>query len=58
MIILLDNAIKYCGQNGKVGAKLTADGKNAHLSVMNTGESISKEEAEEIKRIIDEYSQD
>lgn len=48
VIILLDNAIKYCGQNGKVGAKLTADGKNAHLSVMNTGESISKEEAEHV----------
>lgn len=44
-IILLDNAIKYSGENGKVGVKLSSDGKKAHLSVMNTGESISKEEA-------------
>ncbi len=48
VIILLDNAIKYSGENGKVGARLTSDGKKAHLSVMNTGESISKEEAEHV----------
>ncbi len=46
--ILLDNAIKYCNQNGKVGLNLTFDQKKAKLSVMNTGESISKEEAEHV----------
>lgn len=48
VVILLDNAIKYSGENGKVGARLTSDGKKAHLSVMNTGESISKEEAQHV----------
>lgn len=45
IVILLDNAIKYCGDNGKVGIRLRADNKKAYLSVMNTGECISKEEA-------------
>lgn len=48
VMILLDNAIKYSGENGKVGARLSSDGKRAHLSVMNTGESISKEEAQHV----------
>ena len=48
VVILLDNAIKYSGENGKVGAKLTADAKHAHLSVMNTGECITKEEAQHV----------
>lgn len=43
--ILLDNAIKYCGDNGKVGVNVTFDQKKVRLSVMNTGEIISKEEA-------------
>ena len=48
IVILLDNAIKYCNENGKVGLKLSADQKKVRLSVMNTGESISKEEAEHV----------
>ena len=48
IVILLDNAIKYCNENGKVGLKLTADQKKVRLSVMNTGEAITKEEAEHV----------
>lgn len=48
VIILLDNANKYCGKKGKVGIKLTQDGKKAHLSVMNTGEAISEEDAKHV----------
>ena len=48
IVILLDNAIKYCNENGKVGLKLSADQKKVRLSVMNTGEAISKEEAEHV----------
>ena len=46
--ILLDNAIKYSGENGKVGCKLEQDGKKAVLSVLNTGEVISEEEAKHV----------
>lgn len=46
--ILLDNAIKYCGESGKIGVFLTCEQNKAHLVVMNTGESISKEEAEHV----------
>ncbi len=45
IVILLDNAIKYCDPEGKVGVKLFVDQKKVRLSVMNTGEAISKEEA-------------
>lgn len=48
VVILLDNAIKYCFAGGKVGVKLVADQKKVRLSVMNTGEAISKEEAEHV----------
>lgn len=48
IVILLDNATKYCGEKGKIGVKLEADQKRAHLSVMNTGEAISKEDAEHV----------
>lgn len=48
IVILLDNAIKYCSDQGKVGLKLSADQKKARLSVMNTGEAITKEEAEHV----------
>ena len=48
IVILLDNAIKYCTENGKVGLKLSGDQKKARLSVMNTGEAISKEEAQHV----------
>ncbi len=46
--ILLDNAIKYCGENGKVGVRVTFDQKKVRLSVMNTGESVTKEEAQHV----------
>lgn len=48
VIILLDNAIKYSGEKGKVGLKLCVENKKAHLSVMNTGECISKEDAKHV----------
>ena len=48
VVILLDNAIKYSGDNGKVGVRLFVDSKRVHLSVMNTGECISKEDAKHV----------
>ncbi len=48
VIILLDNALKYCGENGKVGCRLLMVGKKAHLEVLNTGEVISKEDASHV----------
>lgn len=48
VVILLDNAIKYSGDNGKVGVRLFLDSKRVHLSVMNTGECISKEDAKHV----------
>lgn len=48
VVILLDNAIKYSGEKGKVGLKLCVENKKAHLSVMNTGECISKEDAKHV----------
>lgn len=48
VVILLDNAIKYSGDNGKVGVRLFLDSKRIHLSVMNTGECISKEDAKHV----------
>lgn len=48
VVILLDNAIKYCNAGGKVGVRLLAEQKRIRLSVMNTGEAISKEEAEHV----------
>ena len=48
VVILLDNAIKYSGEKGKVGVRLFLDGKRVHLSVMNTGECISKEDAKHV----------
>lgn len=48
VVILLDNAIKYSGEKGKVGLRLFLDGKRVHMSVMNTGESISKEDAKHV----------
>lgn len=52
IVILLDNAKKYCGEQGKIGCQLRADGKRARLTVMNTGESISKEDA---KRVFERF---
>lgn len=48
IVILLDNATKYCSDKGKIGVKLDADQKRAHLAVVNTGEPISKEDAEHV----------
>ena len=48
VVILLDNAIKYCGGNGKVGVKLAQDGKKLVLTVMNTGAVISEEDAKHV----------
>ncbi len=46
--ILLDNAIKYSGENGKVGCRLEQDGKKVLLSVLNTGAVISEEDAKHV----------
>ncbi len=48
VIILLDNAIKYSGQNGKIGCCLDFSNKKARLVVLNTGQSISEEEAKHV----------
>lgn len=48
VVILLDNAIKYSGDNGKVGVRLFLDSKRVRLSVMNTGECISKEDSKHV----------
>ena len=43
MMILLDNAVKYAGENGLVRFLLHADGDRVTLSVNNTGERIPPE---------------
>lgn len=48
IVILIDNAIKYSGANGKVGLQLVQDGKKAVLTVMNTGAVISEEDAKHV----------
>ena len=48
IVILLDNAVKYCNTGGRVGLKLSADQKNVRLSVINTGTAIPAEEAEHV----------
>ncbi len=48
VVILLDNAVKYCSENGKIGCRLSADNKKMTLSVMNTGDTISKEDAKHV----------
>lgn len=48
IIILLDNALKYCGENGKVGCTLRAVNKKIHLEVTNTGTVIRDDEAEHV----------
>ncbi len=48
IITLLDNAVKYCGEKGKIGVFLTTEQNKAHLAILNTGESISKEDCEHI----------
>ena len=46
--ILVDNAIKYSGESGKVGVGLAQDGKKIVLTVMNTGAVISEEDAKHV----------
>lgn len=41
--ILLDNAIKYAGENGKATVQLQAAGETVHLAVNNTGNPIETE---------------
>lgn len=48
IMILLDNANKYCGDKGKVGCYLSKDAKKLSLKVMNTGAIISEEDAKHV----------
>lgn len=41
--ILLDNAVKYCGENGQIKVSVWKKGKNAMLSVYNTTKEMKKE---------------
>ena len=41
--ILLDNALKYSGEQGSITLSLSRQGKNLHLLVSNTAEHISRE---------------
>lgn len=41
--ILLDNAVKYCGENGKIKVAVWKKGKNTMLSVYNTTKEMKKE---------------
>ncbi len=41
--ILLDNAVKYCGENGEIKVSMWKKGKNTMLSVYNTTKEMKKE---------------
>ena len=41
--ILLDNAVKYCGENGQIKVSVWKKGKNTMLSVYNTTKEMKKE---------------
>ena len=41
--ILLDNAVKYCGENGEIRLSVWKKGKNTILSVYNTTQEMKKE---------------
>lgn len=41
--ILLDNAVKYCGENGQIKVSVWKKGKNTVLSVYNTTKEMKKE---------------
>lgn len=43
MVILIDNAVKYSNDNGKIKFSVFSSGDKAHISVFNTGEPIPKE---------------
>lgn len=46
--ILLDNAVKYCTEEGKIKLSLTHKGKNIVLSVYNTAQELTKENIEHL----------
>lgn len=48
MSILIDNAIKYCNDNGKVFVSLFKNNKQIILKIMNTGVLIKKEDESRI----------
>ena len=41
---LVDNAVKFCPENGKLGMKLLVAGPKIYFSVYNSGETIPAEE--------------
>ena len=41
---LIDNAIKFTGENGKIGLKTTIDDKNVIVGISDTGIGIKEEE--------------
>ncbi|WP_306479686.1 sensor histidine kinase [Mediterraneibacter sp.] len=44
LMLLLDNAVKYTNQNGRISVTLKRQNKRIYFSVFNTTESISKEQ--------------
>lgn len=46
--ILLDNAVRYCQQNGSISLTLRGERNTAVLSVVNDGEEIPKEQREQL----------
>ncbi len=46
--ILVDNAIKYCSENGKIEVSLRKSGNKAVLTVWNTGSNVPEAEAHRI----------
>lgn len=52
LMILLDNAAKYAGDNGTIRLVLRSDGDKATLSVNNTGEPIP---AEKLRHIFERF---
>ena len=41
---LLDNAVKFCPQNGTLGMKIYSGGNKLYVSVSNSGETIPQDE--------------
>lgn len=46
--ILLDNAVKYCGENGNIRLSVWKKGKNTMMSVYNTTSEMKKENLEHL----------
>lgn len=46
--ILLDNAVKYCGENGNIRLSVWKKGKNTMMSVYNTTNEMKKENLEHL----------